>query len=56
MSTLPHALHVGPGERNPIPVEVNDRPIWPAFHQCEKEFPAAYNFCVWWVQIIGGKV
>lgn len=39
MSTLPCALHVGPGEGNPILVEVNDRPTWPAFDQCEEEFP-----------------
>lgn len=38
MSILPHALRVGPAERNPVPVEVNDRPTWPAFDQCEKEF------------------
>lgn len=43
VSPLPCTLHVGPSERTPIPLEVNKRPTWPAFDQCEKEYPAAYN-------------
>lgn len=48
VSTLPCALHVGPSERNPMPVEVNDRPTWQAFDQCES-FPAVHSLFVWWV-------
>lgn len=52
MSPLPRALRVGPGERTPVPLEVNTRPTW---------FPAVCNVCggcvcVRVMQIIGGKV